>query len=331
MLFILFLSAAISTVLAAIALSNYADELSEKTSLGGMLVGTTLLAGATSLPEVTTSISSVFIGNPDIAIGNMLGSNMFNLFIIAGFDLYFRKMRIYQAASRDHMYTAGLGLILSLMVLFALTRRSDYMVYGLGVDSLFIALVYVLGMYMIGKIVQRSASQEEKTESTQASPAERASFSVKKTMAGFFLMALIITGAGTTLSYVGDEIADVTGIGSSFIGSFFLAATTSMPEAVAVLVALRLQNVNLALGSILGSNIFNMLILTGSDAFYLNAPILSMVSPILQITALSVCILSVILMFALMRTKTRTTVSYLLPSILIIAAYFYASYRIFLG
>ncbi len=329
MLFILFGTAAVSTVLAAIALSRYADELSEKTSLGGMLVGTTLLAGATSMPEVTTSISAVFIGNPDIAVGNMLGSNLFNLFIIASFDLYYRKKRLYQSVKHEHLYTAGLGLILSLMVLLALTRRSEYMVYGLGVDTLFIALVCGLGMYIVSKAVQTSEQNIPATR--QANLPVETEFSLKKTMAGFFIMAVVITGAGTTLSFVGDEIARVTSIGSSFVGSFFLAATTSMPEAIAVLVALRLNNVNMALGSILGSNIFNMLILTGSDAFYRNAPILSNVSSSLQITALFLSLLSVIVMLAVMRKKQMSTFSYLAPSLLVIAGYFYASYKLFLG
>ena len=77
MVYIIFGLAAIITVLAAIELSNNADFLSGQTPLGGLLVGTILLGGATSLPEVTTSLTSVLISNPDIAVGNMLGSNMF--------------------------------------------------------------------------------------------------------------------------------------------------------------------------------------------------------------------------------------------------------------
>lgn len=331
MLFVLFGTAAVSTVLAAIALSNYADELSEKTSFGGLLVGTLFLAGATSLPEVTTSLSAVFIGNPDIAIGNMLGSNMFNLCIIACFDLYYRRIRLYQSVSGEHLYTAGLGFILSLMILLALARQSDYMVFGIGVDSLFIALICVLGMYIISKIIQTGAAEPETPMNVSPSEAGQTAFSFKKTIAGFTLMALIITGAGTMLSFAGDEIADITGLGSSFVGSFLLAATTSMPEAIAVLVALRLKNVNLALGSILGSNIFNILILAGSDVFYQQGPILSNVSPVLHTASLSVSILSVMLIMALLRKKKTSTIRYMIPSLLIIAGYLYSSYMIFLG
>ena len=98
----LFGTAAAATVLAANALSNYAKTLSKTTSLAG----TVLLASATTLPELTTSISAVSLGNPDIAIGNMLGSNMFNFFIIASADIWYRKIRLYQSANHKHIYTA---------------------------------------------------------------------------------------------------------------------------------------------------------------------------------------------------------------------------------
>ncbi|WP_046175979.1 sodium:calcium antiporter [Domibacillus indicus] len=325
-LFTLFFTAAVSTILAAIALSRYADELSGKTSLGGLLVGTVFLAGATSLPEVTTSLSAVFIGNPDIAIGNMIGSNMFNLFIIACFDVWYRKIRLYQSVSSEHKYTAGLGLLLSLMLLLALTRQSAYTVYGIGSDTLFIAFACILGMYIVSRI-----SHPETLETNQEPAGSLNAFSLKKTITAFALMAVVITGAGSMLSFTGDEIARVTGIDASFVGSFLLAATTSMPEAIAVLVALRLKNVNLALGSILGSNVFNILILTGSDVFYRQGPILSEVSPILQSTSASTAILSSLLLLALLRRKRMPAFRYLIPSILIIVLYLYFSYFSFVS
>ncbi|KIL43433.1 hypothetical protein KP77_31390 [Jeotgalibacillus alimentarius] len=110
MAFVWFLFAAVVTIYAAMKLSTYADVISTKTGMGGLLVGTLLLAGATSLPEVTTSFSAVLIGNNDIAIGNLLGSNLFNVFILACFDLYFRKKQLFLQASNDHLYTAGILL-----------------------------------------------------------------------------------------------------------------------------------------------------------------------------------------------------------------------------
>lgn len=120
MVFVIFILAAALTVFASIKLSQYADVISSKTAMGGMMVGTLLLAGATSLPEVSTSFSAAAIGNADIAVGNMIGSNLFNLFILAGFDFLLRRRRILERASRNNIYTSLLGILLTVLVIMAL-------------------------------------------------------------------------------------------------------------------------------------------------------------------------------------------------------------------
>lgn len=326
MIFIIFGLAAIVTVLAAIELSNNADILSGKTALGGLLVGTLLLGGATSLPEVTTSVTSVLIANPDIAVGNMLGSNMFNIFIIACFDIIYRKNRLYQKASHGHIYIAGLGLVLSLMTLAALERKISLMVLGIGLDSLLIAVVYAIGIYVISKWSKETGDKPQGiSDWEQAAVVKSPSKSVRLAVVHFFLAAITIMGSGTVLSISGDAIADITGLGSTFIGSFLMAATTSLPEAVAVLIALRLRNINIAIGSILGSNIFNVLILVGSDIFYAG-PILASVEPSHKITATTVTLLSVLIITSLVNKKKDSVLSYIWPSYLIVIGYAIATY-----
>ena len=335
MIYIIFGLAAIVTILAAIELSNNADVLSGKSSLGGLLVGTVLLGGATSLPEVTTSISSVLIANPDIAVGNMLGSNMFNIFIIACFDMYYRKIRLFHSSNRGHLYTAGLGLILSTMTLIAMVSKLNIMVFGIGLDSFLIALVYGIGMYVIS-IVSEGMPDNQMTaldfdEKEVNNSKSRKTTSIRQAALNFFLAAVVIMIAGTLLSIFGDKIAEVTGLGSTFVGSFLLAGTTSLPEAVAVFIALRLRNVNIAIGSILGSNIFNMLILMGTDIVYRKGPILSNVAPTHEITAITVTILSILVMISILRKHVISTISYVIPSLLIIIGYFVATFLIFNG
>ncbi|KIL49166.1 sodium:calcium antiporter [Jeotgalibacillus campisalis] len=333
MVFIWFILAAAVTVFAAIKLSRYADVISSKSAMGGLLVGTLLLAGATSLPEVTTSISAVLIGNPDIAIGNMLGSNLFNLFIIAGFDLYYRQKKLFQWASNDHIYTAGLGLLLTLLTLVALYIKVDYTILGIGIDAFIIAILYGVGMFVIGRLPKSDSTLELETPKDDGidETAATSSLTVKQAGIRFTFAALIIMAAGTVLSVMGDQIAVVTGLGSSFVGSFLIAATTSLPEAVAVFVALQLRNVNLALGSILGSNIFNMLIIAGSDIVYRNGSILADVSDSHIITSIAVSILSFILILSIKQKPAKSTFRYIWPSLIIVAGYFVSSYLIFVG
>jgi len=330
--FIWFLLAAVVTVYSAIKLSTYADVISTKTAMGGLLVGTLLLAGATSLPEVTTSLSAVLIGNNDIAIGNVLGSTLFNLFILACFDLYYRKKKLFLHASKHHIYTAGIGMLLTLLVMVSLLLRIDYTILGLGIDSLLIAGIYLAKILILGRLskTDQPVTQPE-TPPLHSTDSSKVTMSVKHAVIGFIIAAIIIMGAGTMLSISGDQIAVITGLGSSFIGSFLVAAATSFPEAVAVFVALRLKNINLAMGSILGSNIFNLFIISGSDVVYRDGAILTTVSNSHLTTAVSIFILSIITTWAVLRKKTSSTFKYVLPSLLVVVIYFVTSYFIFIN
>ena len=240
-------------------------------------------------------------------------------------------MRLYQRVSTAHLYTAGLGLLLSIIALAALVRKLEFMILGVGLDSLFIASVYCVGMFVISRITKDSIDIHLSLQDFEKEVIRKDQpfLSKRRAFINFMLAALAIMGAGTILSISGDTLAEITGLGSTFIGSFLLAATTSLPEAVAVLIALKLRNINMAVGSILGSNIFNMLILVGSDIVYPTGPILANVSPLHEITAYTVSILYVFVIMSLIRKKNVSIFSYMLPSLLIIAGYFVATYLIF--
>lgn len=326
MVFVIFILAAALTVFASIKLSQYADVISSKTAMGGMMVGTLLLAGATSLPEVSTSFSAAAIGNADIAVGNMIGSNLFNLFILAGFDFLLRRRQILHRASRDNIYTALLGILLTIMVILSLWLRLDIQILGVGLDALIIAITYIIGMVAINKLPSLDPEAEAIVESEEEPENPSASLTPKGAIVRFIVAALVILAAGTALSITGDQIAIITGIGSSFIGSFLIAAATSLPEAISVFVALRLSNVNMAVGAILGSNIFNMIILALSDPVYTAGPIMLDVSGANMIIAVGVLIMSLLALFSLYRKKSASTLSYALPSVIILIVYFAASY-----
>lgn len=330
MVFVYFIIAGVITVYASIKLSQYADVISEKTAMGGMMVGTLLLAGATSLPEVSTSFSAAAIGNADIAVGNMIGSNLFNLFILAGFDFLLRKRQILQRAEKDHVYTSLLGILLTVLVMLALWLRLDISILGIGLDALIIGITYIVGMLVISRMPKLSHDIEAEISEKEEEPDNpSASLSSKGAIIRFIIAALVILGAGTALSITGDEIAVVTGIGSSFIGSFLIAAATSLPEAISVFIALRLNNVNMAVGAILGSNIFNMIILALSDPVYSEGTLIANVSGANMIIATGVLIMSLLVLFSLLRKKTTSIAAYAWPSAVILIIYFAASYMNF--
>ncbi|MGO4886944.1 sodium:calcium antiporter [Anaerobacillus sp. MEB173] len=328
MVFILFIIAAVITVFVAIKLSTYADVISEKTAVGGMLIGAMLLAGATSLPEITTSYTSIMLDSPDLAVGNLIGSNMFNLLILAALDLYFRKEQVYDKVWIQHRYTAIIGIALSALILFSLRNAPMYSYLGIGLDTFLMLLIYIAGMALLSRYTQ--SPNKKVTNSATEKTEPESPITVKRAMIGFAISAIIILASGTTLTIAGDQIAIITGIGASFVGSFLIALSTSLPEAVACFVAFRIRNFNLAIGSILGSNLFNVLILAGTDIFYRPGAILSIVQPVHQITAALVIVLYSITFFSLTQVQVLRPRLYFIPSTLVVALYLVSSYFIFI-
>ncbi|RXJ04027.1 sodium:calcium antiporter [Anaerobacillus alkaliphilus] len=326
MVFIIFLLVAAITVFAATKLSTYADVISAKTAVGGMLIGSMLLAGATSLPEITTSYTAVMLNNPDLAVGSLLGSNLFNLVILAFLDLYFRKDQVFERVWTQHRYTIGIGITLMFLILFSLRLDVMFIVLGIGLDTFVILGGYIIGMIIMSRLKQTSKTDDTEPEREEPLP----ELTARTAMIRFGVTALIILITGSILTIAGDRIAVITGLGASFVGSFLIAASTSLPEAVACFVACKLRNFNLAIGSILGSNLFNILILCGTDIFYRQGPLLVHVEPVHELTTSLVICLYFITFYLLVRVKPKTSFNYSIPSLLIIFSYFITSYYIFI-
>ncbi|WP_018921505.1 sodium:calcium antiporter [Salsuginibacillus kocurii] len=314
MVFVLFILSALITVLAAIRLSRYADTLSKKSMLGASLIGAWLLAGATSLPELTTSVAAIAVNTPDLAVGNVIGSNLFNILIIAFFDIYYRKKRVFVSVSNAYKTSAVAGAVLSLVTTAILIWPLEYQLSIISVQSIAILITYSAAIYMLQRRQPNLSADESELPPFPVS--------TRRAVYGFTLAALLILLAGSILTYTADEIALTTGLGASFVGSFFVAASTSLPEAVAVLIALQLNNYNLALASILGSNLLNLLFLVFIDALYGPTALYPVLSAAHIVTAVAVTLLSCGLLARMMYAK-KTMRSYASwPSILLILLYF---------
>ncbi len=112
-------------VYAAIQLTKYGDVIAIRTRLGGMFVGTLLLAGVTSLPEVLTTLSALGEGAPDLAAGNLLGSNMFNMLLLAVLDILHSKHRLLRKAAFKHALSGSLTIFMIGLVVFFILADID--------------------------------------------------------------------------------------------------------------------------------------------------------------------------------------------------------------
>ncbi|KGX85578.1 sodium:calcium antiporter [Pontibacillus litoralis] len=324
MVYLSFLVSAVIVVVAAVYLNTFGDVISRKSSLSGAVVGTFLIAGATSLPELTTSLTAVYIDNTDIAVGNMLGSNVFNLLIIAVMDIFYRRRKLYHHVDvRENLSTAIVGLLFAGIIVLALLIPGSYTVFNIGVEMIVIVLLYI--MY-----VRFTSSQSGEKEVEQEEDVLEKDYSKRTAIIGFIIAALVVFIAGSVLSISGDQLAKISGLNASFVGNFLIAAATSLPELVAVMAAIKMFNYSIALGSILGSNLFNLQILAITDALYREDAILKDVDVTNSYTAILGMVMTLFVIYNLLRKKEIDHVwRYALPSIIVTAMYFVVSFLMF--
>ncbi|MFW6029105.1 MAG: sodium:calcium antiporter [Halanaerobiales bacterium] len=331
-LWLQFIIMAILIIISGTKLSKYGDIIADKTGIGEALIGSILVALATSLPELVTSITSSLVGAPNIAIGNVFGSNTFNLMILAVADLLYSTDEPIMLRMRYSNILSGLlGTLLAIIVSFSMLVANltnlSFGFMGVGLDSVLLILIYVLGMRLIFRYDKKNPLDQKVIEEEEIIK----KIPLKKAIIGFLLSAIVIVFAGIRLSVTGDQIATMTGIDQSFIGSIMVAAATSLPELVATISAISIGAYNMALGNVFGSNIFNMIIVFFADLFYREGHILSSVDFVHVITSMIVLMMSVIAIMGLFYRSKRTVFALKIgwDSFLIGIIYFLGVYLLF--
>ena len=266
---------------AGFRLIRYGDAIAQLAGLSRSWVGLILVATVTSLPELVTGLSAVTLAQaPDIAVGDALGSCVFNLAILAFVDVVYRKEPLYAVASRGHILPAAFGVILlttaaSILILSpqGLVPRWGHVSLG----SVMLVVLYALSMRVIYKLEQRHHEPASTTAPV---------LSMKQAMMGYALASMVIVGSGIWLPLLGVELARIMNWSNSFVGTLFVAMATSVPEMATTLGALRMGAVDLAIGSLLGSNLFDVLIIALDDLAYQPGALYEKVSPLHVLSAL---------------------------------------------
>jgi cation:H+ antiporter len=262
MVWLKFIISAAVVVFAANKLAEYGDVIAVRTKLGGVFVGTILLAGATSLPELIASISAFREGFPNLAAGNFFGSNMVNVVLIALVDLINFQVPLLRRVAVNHALTAALTTVLMLVAVIAILGHVDMAIGWVGVDSLLLIILYFGGVWLI----QREGKAQVATPITVEPGPEFPS--LRRGLIGFGITAVVLVLVVPFLVSASSGIAAITGLGTGFIGTALLSIVTSLPELIAALAAMRMNAFDMAVGNLFGSSVFNMLALGLADFFY---------------------------------------------------------------
>jgi cation:H+ antiporter len=280
MAWVIFVASSILLVLAATKLAEYGEVIAVRTRLGGLFVGTLLLAGATSLPELLTTISSVNQGAPNLAAGNLLGSCMFNMLVLALLDLINRQARILRRVAMRHALSAGLAILLLGMTAFFLLADIGATIGWVGVDSLLLVATYIVGVRLIQSNNLAVSGAPETAGEIEGVP------TLRRGLIGFAGAAAVLVVVTPWLVSSSKEIAEITGLSTGFVGTALLALVTSLPELVTTIAAVRLGAFDMAVGNLFGSNAFNVFALGLTDLFFLPGRFLGAIDPAFALVAL---------------------------------------------
>lgn len=306
MILVFFLFVSILVIILSIKLSVYADEITKTTNISKNIVGGVLVAGITSLPELITCLSSIYLKNYYLAFGDILGSNLFNISIICFFDIIFIKKFIFNKTNSSSLIYILL-LINYIFIYLSLSSVFSISLFNIGIPSIIIIATYI---YYLKHV---NSCEEEKSINQSSNK----NFVILK----FILTAIILIITSILLTFIVNKLSIMyPSVSSSFIGAIFLGITTSMPEVVTFITLINLDNYSMALLDIIGSNLFNLLIIAMGDLVMLNDKIYNYADK-QSFFILILCIITTVISMLQNKIKLKNKFLYIIPSIIVFILY----------
>lgn len=322
-----FLCAAI-IIYAGSRLTRNAAVVAENTGIGTAWTGALMLPLATSLPELITTISAVFIDAPDLALGNILGSCLFNLSLLAVIDIASGKGPLTARINQGHIVTASLSISTVCLASFAMLGVVYLPLGWVGIETLLIAVVFILGNRMLYNYERKNFTLQKAEKNLHK--VENA-VSTGRALLNFSLAAGLIVVTGVLITDASDRIAVETGLGHTFVGTIFLAISTSLPETVTTLAAVRLGYLDMAVANVFGANFMNIFIVFLADMLYRPEPLLYNVSGDHLASALMVILISAIVIFGIVYRSEKKIGRIGFDTLLVLTGYLTAVYLLFIS
>ncbi len=266
-----FLASAVLVVLAGVALARYGDQVADITGWGTLWVGTILVSVATSLPELMTNITAVLIDAPGLALGNVFGADMINIFTISLVAIVFGVRNLFNNQPKDTQTLVVVAIVLGIIA-FVFGVLRDWALGPTSVGAVVIAVGYVVGMKMVynaGREGRAAAAEEENGDAGEPKA------SASRVWIGFSVAAGVVLIAAYFLAISADGIAEATGLGRSFIGVLLVSIVTTLPEASVTVAAAMRRSYGLVLGNIYGSCAFNLFVIPIAGLFFVGGPLLA--------------------------------------------------------
>ena len=304
-------------------LARVAARVAKRTGLGEAVTGALFLGATTSLPGSVTSMSAAASGHAEIAVANALGGIAAQSAFLALADLAYPRANLEHAAASAANIMQGAMLVCLLALILIAMHGPPIAVWGVHPVSVLLPVAYVFGLRLVSAAHQQPMWQPEQTEETRAdTPQPQLRFTgLARLWTEFLALAALVGTAGWVLARSGIALSRQSGLSETAVGGVFTAVTTSLPELVTAIAAVRQGALTLAVSDIIGGNVFDTLFVAVSDLFYREGSILHAVGE-RQAFLVSVALLQAgVLLMGLVHREKRGIANIGFESVLVLGAY----------
>lgn len=290
-----------------IKMTTTARDLAHSTGLGEALMGALFIGASTSLSGITTSITAAAEGYAELAVSNGLGGIAAQTAFLAIADIAYRRANLeHAAASAENLFMSA--LLITLLGIHALAMSTPTLsVFNIHPATIVLIFVYGFGVHLLARTHAMPMWLPRRTPDTpreSVSHYSRRHDTSRELWVRFTIYAMIVALAGWSLSQLAVPLGDKTGLSHGIVGGVFTAVSTSIPELVVAVTAVRMGALNLAVGDIIGGNAFDTLFIAASDFAYRDGPIYAALSSSEQFwLAISMLMTSVLLMGLIYRER----------------------------
>ncbi len=321
--FVVFFVAAVVIAVAGSRLSTLADRLADRTRLGEAMAGAVLLGATTSIPGTVTSVVAASSGNVDLAASNALGGIAAQTAFLAIADMAYRRANLEHAAASAANLTQATLLIFMLTIPLVAAHTPTVAILGVHPATAVLLFVYVMGVRMAGQDRDHPMWQPTETNKTRHDEPEDQNDTrpLWQLFAVFLALAAVIGVAGVSVARTGIIIAEETGLGETVVGTLLTAVATSLPELVTTVAAVRHGALQLAVGGIIGGNVFDVLFLSAADVAYRDGSIYHAIDQASLFWALVGILMTTMLLLGLIRREKHGVANIGFESALMLVIY----------
>lgn len=319
-LFAAFIAAAIVIAYFGSKMAGIADIIADRTGLGEALIGSVLLGAGTSISGIVTSISTAASGAPDLSVSNAMGGIAAQTMFLALADIYYRRVNLEHAAASAVNLGQSTILIVLISIPVLAASAPSFTLWSVHPASVLMIVAYLIGLHNAHRIHLEPMWQPRRTDATRLEDEDEEQDSRSTGwLACLFAMLVGVVGlSGWVVGETGLELSARLGISQGVVGALGTAVVTSLPELVTTLAAVRAGALQLAVGGIIGGNMFDALFVSASDFAYRKGSIFHAMSERSVFWMALVLLMTSILLLGLLRRERQGPVGIGWESVLLL-------------